>query len=96
MNLNCKPLYRPETTAARASKGIYLYAHPAKASHASPIADCCTVIRRLCALRNGSSLDMQTLIGLMSQFSELLMRLADGSIAIDSNPAICSSGVASK
>ncbi len=36
-------------------------------------------------------IDMQTLIGLMTAFSKILLKMADQIMSVDLNPAICSS-----
>jgi succinyl-CoA synthetase beta subunit len=49
-----------------------------------------TASRLLSGFRGESSIDMQSLIGLMTAFSNLLLKMADQITSIDLNPVICS------
>jgi acetate---CoA ligase (ADP-forming) subunit beta len=52
--------------------------------------NCLTAGRLLYGFRGQSPLDMQALIGLMTAFSKLLLKLADQITSVDLNPVICS------
>lgn len=49
-----------------------------------------TAGRLLSGFRGESSIDMQSLIGLMTAFSKLLLKMADQITSVDLNPVICS------
>jgi hypothetical protein len=49
-----------------------------------------TAGRLLSGFRVKSAIDMQSLIGLMTAFSNLLLKMADQITSVDLNPVICS------
>jgi acetate---CoA ligase (ADP-forming) subunit beta len=51
---------------------------------------CLTAGRLLSGFRGGSPIDMQALVGLMTAFSKLLLKMADQITSVDLNPVICS------
>jgi hypothetical protein len=63
---------------------------PVEARDVRSMVNCLTAGRLLSGFRGESPIDMQALIGLMTAFSKLLLKMADQITSIDLNPVICS------
>jgi succinyl-CoA synthetase beta subunit len=78
-------------TGVEIYKDTALRMAPIKASDVASMINCLTAGKLLRGFRGQSAIDMQALIGVMTAFSGLLMKLADQITSIDLNPVICSS-----
>jgi succinyl-CoA synthetase beta subunit len=77
-------------TGVEIYKDTALRMAPIKASDVASMINCLRAGKLLHGFRGEAAIDMQALIGVMTAFSGLLMKLADQITSIDLNPVMCS------